>query len=133
MLGKLEAGKPLVVSFQAFNVGDSEAKDLRGSVTLNITNMKEAKWAESDFVITESLAPGDYKLVEKSTTTICLPGWDGTQLGSRKKVQIHGNVSYRDKNGVKRRTGFYRFSTPNLHRFCLPDDKDVERDYEYED
>jgi hypothetical protein len=122
-----EIGKPIKIEFTVANAGDSEAQEIKAQVTVSIQS--DGSSAEKKFDIGPMLAPGEPLEISQ---TINLP-WQSSWKPGTRDVRVHGHIAYKDKNGIARRTGFYRFSSPDLNRFRLPADADIERDYEFED
>jgi hypothetical protein len=131
MLGKATVGEPMTIHFTVANVGGSVAKKVRCGITFEVP--KEAVWTDKDFAIADILNMGQPLEVKRSSTEPRRAEWATKGWGADGAVRIHGYVTYEDDLGIRRRTGFYRFSTADLRRFRLPPDDDIERDYEYED
>lgn len=138
-IDKLEAGKAVVIHFEVINVGYSRAKAVVAETTLQILNVlgenrdRESRKTEK-FHIADEIAPGQPRLVKKTTGTICSKDWKvKDDWAGDGRVRVHGTIIYADDNGIGRRTGFYRYSTRDVNRFRRPGDHDIEHDYEYED
>ena len=136
-----EVGHPMTVRFIVSNVGYSEAKSVTAKVNLQILKVLPDKWGLSNqpsaFLgsvnVAEALAPGQRSEVELITGTKPDADWGVRAKLVQGWVHVHGEICYRDNNGISRITAFYRFSTNDVNRFRLPEDGDIERDYEYED
>ncbi len=131
-IAKPTPGNPVTVQFTVANVGDSEALNVVAKFTMEIF-VTQATKSVAEFDVIDKLAPGEPHQVEREMSTIFDPHWADVPWSIAGDIRIHGHVSYTDRNGIGRRTAFYRFATSNLNRFRLPDDADIERDYEYED
>ena len=131
-------GTVIRIHYRAVNVGESDAKKIRTKATVEIANVlgdnrdKPAIWTE-EFPVCEILAAGEPSEVGRETTIVCLPEWKYKTGWGLNRIRIHGTVTYEDRNGVRRNTGFYRYCSQDVNRFRLPGDQDINRDYEYED
>jgi hypothetical protein len=130
-LGKTNIGQPVSILFRVVNVGDLEAKNIRADLHLVVADDKAAHWHE-EFAVADSLVAGKSEVVQRLTTTPRKDDW-GKRWAAEARIRIHGSISYTDESGIVRQTGIFRYSTEDLNRFRLPNDKDIERDYEYED
>jgi len=137
-LGMPEGGKPLTCFLTIVNVGDSDAKAIRVGFHLAIDGVAPQI---SMIEVSSKLASGEGKIISYSTAITCPQPWaewvpdigDTEPPWEDKNIRIFGTVGYADARKIRRQTGFYRFITDDPNRFRLPTDKDVERDYEYED
>ena len=136
-IDKLETGKPIVVRYRVVNVGDGEAISIAAETTLQVVPRdgipKETISRTQTFEIAASIKSGQPIEVERAFAEIVLPEWHVKGSWGFNRIRVYGSISYQDGNRVPRQTGFYRFCTEDVNRFRLPGDKDIERDYEYED
>lgn len=121
------AGDPVGIEFTVTSAGETEAREIKAEVTLEVQS--DGGSVKETFTIADELAPGEPQVVSRVMNMAQPIHWKPA-MGD---VRVNGHISYKDKSGIVRRTGFYRYSTGDLNRFRLPADTDIERDYEFED
>ena len=128
------AGKPITISFAILNIEGTAASDFKWNVVILLLDSigaihglpkfpKEGTQSSSD-----TLAGGEALLVPVSGDTIDMG--DVIQIENKTKfLHVVGFVTYLDKAGVSRMTGFFRYYDVTRRRFRVVDDPD----YEYQD
>ncbi len=135
----LKEGEPIKIEFDVVNIGGNTAtitgKELR--IQLDGTHRQASfapeKWSGS-FDFPGILEEGnEARVLQESDIIFRDWSFPGMPWRPERNIRIIGKITYTDVAGIIRRTGFYRISSDDTNRFRLPGDRDVERDYEYED
>jgi len=133
-----EIGKKVVIHYELSNVGEAEAVNVANELTLQLKRLQSAReYKTKTFHLANVVAPGETVLVTNVTDAdASLPSGAIDWVGE--PIIIRGIISYKDRNGVPRKTGFIRTNVrekaaSNLNRFYRIDSNDIQADYEYED
>ena len=133
-----EVGKKVVVRYEVTNVGEGDAVAVTNELTIHLTRLGTAhEYKTKTFLLANVVVPG--QTIEATNVTdadASLPS--GAIDWVDQRVMLRGIISYRDRNGIPRKTGFIRANDtlpdpPNLNRFYRIPNNDVQADYEYED
>jgi hypothetical protein len=130
----LEIGKPVQIDYVVANVGENDAVKLRSEITLKVLVgdlNREKSWTH-EFPI-DDIVTGACVIPLHITDAIVAPDWSEVLKDPTGKIRIQGAITYEEKTGIRRKTGFYRECSDDLNRFNRFGTADIQRDYEYED
>lgn len=130
----LEVGKPVRIDYVVANVGENDAVRLRSEITLTVLvgdSNTEKSWTH-EFPV-DDVITGACVIPVHVTNAIVGSDWGEVLKNPSGKIRIQGAITYEEKTGTRRKTGFYRECAGDLNRFNRFGTADIQRDYEYED
>jgi len=130
----LEIGKPVQIEYIVANIGENDAVKVRSEITLKVITGhggEEKSWT-NEFQMADVIT-GGCNTPTHVTGAIVNPDWDDILKNPNGAIRILGTITYEEKSGIRRKTGFFRECTDGLNRFSRFGTEDIQRDYEYED
>jgi hypothetical protein len=129
----LQIGKPVEIDYVIANIGENDAVKVQSELTLTVVtdDSKEKSWTHQ--FRTDDVITGGCVIPTHVTDAVVASDWGEVLKNPTGKIRVLGTITYEEKTGTRRKTGFYRECAGGLDRFNRCGTEDIQRDYEYED